>query len=48
MLIGKHIEEFDSPIILFFDEIHYDKNWSTFLKTMYDGSRLKALFVIEP
>ena len=37
-LIGKHLEEFDEPLFLFFDEIHYDEKWAMFLKTIYDRS----------
>lgn len=43
-LIGKHIEEFDVPLILFLDEIHYDENWAMFLKTMYDKSKRVMIF----
>jgi hypothetical protein len=43
-LIGKHIEEFDEPLILFFDEIHYDEKWAIFLKTIYDKSKNVMVF----
>jgi len=43
-LIGKHLEDFDSPLFLFLDEIHYDKKWAMFLKTMYDKSKKVMIF----
>jgi hypothetical protein len=43
-LIGKHIEELDTPLFLFFDEIHYDKKWAIFLKTIYDRSKNVMIF----
>lgn len=43
-LIGKHVEEFDSPLVLFFDEIHYDEKWALFLKSMYDKSKKVMIF----
>lgn len=43
-LVGKHVEELDAPLILFLDEIHYDKNWAIFLKTMYDKSKKIMIF----
>lgn len=44
VLIGKHIEEIDSPLILFLDEIHYDEKWALFLKSMYDKSKKIMIF----
>jgi len=44
MLIGKHIEETENPLILFLDEIHYDKKWAFFLKSMYDKSKRVMIF----
>jgi hypothetical protein len=44
VLIGKHIEEIDTPLILFLDEIHYDEKWALFLKSMYDKSRKVMIF----
>jgi hypothetical protein len=44
ILIGSHIEEIDSPLILFLDEIHYDEKWAVFLKTMYDKSKNVMIF----
>jgi len=43
-IIGKHVEEFDSPFFLFLDEIHYDENWAIFLKTIYDKSKNIMIF----
>lgn len=43
-LIGKHLEEFSAPLFLFLDEIHYDKRWSMFLKTIYDKSKNVMVF----
>jgi len=44
VVIGKHIEEIDTPLILFLDEIHYDEKWAIFLKTMYDKSTKVMIF----
>ncbi len=44
VLIGKHIEEFDTPLVIFLDEIHYDKKWAMFLKSMYDKSKKVMIF----
>lgn len=43
-LTNTHIEELVTPLFLFFDEIHYDKNWTTFLKTIYDKSKNVMVF----
>lgn len=43
-IIDEHIERLDNPIILFLDEIHYDKKWASFLKSMYDRS--KKMFIV--
>lgn len=43
-LIGKRIEELDAPLLLFFDEIHYDEKWALFLKTIYDKSKNVMIF----
>ncbi|MDD4358787.1 MAG: AAA family ATPase [Candidatus Pacebacteria bacterium] len=43
-LTGKHIEQLDKSLILFLDEIHYDKKWAFFLKSMYDRSRNIMIF----
>ena len=43
-LIGKHLEEIEAPLFLFFDEIHYDKKWAIFLKTIYDRSKNVMIF----
>ncbi len=43
-LIGKHLEELNEPLLLFFDEIHYDEKWSIFLKTLYDRSKHVMVF----
>jgi hypothetical protein len=44
ILIGKSIEELDEPLYLFLDEIHYDKKWAIFLKTLYDRSKKVKVF----
>jgi len=44
VLIGRHIEEIDNPLILFLDEIHYDEKWALFLKSMYDKSKRVMIF----
>lgn len=43
-LQGRHIEELDAPLFLFLDEIHYDKKWAIFLKTIYDRSKNIMVF----
>ena len=43
-LLGKHLEEFSTPLIFFLDEIHYDKQWSIFLKTIYDKTKNAMVF----
>lgn len=44
VVIGKHLEEFSAPLLLFFDEIHYDEKWTLFLKTIYDRSKNVMVF----
>ncbi|MBI5417819.1 ATP-binding protein, partial [Candidatus Poribacteria bacterium] len=43
-LQSNHIEELDEPFFLFLDEIHYDKKWAIFLKTLYDRSKNIMVF----
>lgn len=43
-LIGKSIEQLDKPLLLFIDEIQYEKKWGIYLKSIYDRSR--KVFVI--
>lgn len=43
-LISKHIEELDTPLFLFLDEIHYDEKWAFFLKTLYDRTKKVMVF----
>lgn len=43
-LMGKHLEDIDTPLLFFFDEIHYDEKWAIFLKTMYDRSKKIMIF----
>lgn len=38
-LIGSRLEELKQPLILFFDEIHYDPKWASFLKSIYDRTK---------
>ena len=38
-LVGSRFEELKQPLILFFDEIHYDRKWASFLKSIYDRTR---------
>lgn len=44
ILIGKSLEELEEPLYLFLDEIHYDKKWAIFLKTLYDKSKKIKVF----
>lgn len=43
-ILGTSFEKLDKKVFLFIDEIHYDKNWATILKSIYDKS--KKVFVI--
>lgn len=43
-IIGSTIESLSDKIFLLIDEAHYDKNWSSALKTIYDRS--KNVFII--
>ena len=43
-IVGCRLEELKQPLILFFDEIHYDRKWASFLKSIYD--RTKKVMVI--
>ena len=43
-LIGKHLEEFSTPLFLFLDEIQYDNKWPAFLKSIYDKSKNVMVF----
>ena len=43
-LIGYHLEDIKEPLILFFDEIHYDAKWASFLKGIYD--RTKKVMIV--
>ena len=43
-LIGTTFERLDEPVFLFLDEVQYDKQWATLLKTIYDRS--KKVFII--
>lgn len=38
-LVGSRLEELKQPLVLFFDEIHYDRKWAAFLKSIYDRSK---------
>ncbi len=43
-LIEQHIEKLDKPLFLFLDEIHYEANWASFLKSMFDRSKKVFIF----
>lgn len=38
-LLGSVFERLEKPVILFLDEVQYDKNWAITLKTIFDRSR---------
>lgn len=38
------MEELQTPLVLFLDEIHYDEKWAMFLKTVYDRSKNVMVF----
>jgi len=43
-ITGVAIEKLDHDVFLFIDEIHFDKKWTSVLKTLYDRS--KRVFVV--
>ncbi len=43
-ILGYHLEDLKEPLILFFDEVHYDPKWASFLKGIYD--RTKKVMVV--
>ncbi len=43
-ILGVVFEKLDEPVILFLDEIQYEKDWGIILKTIYD--RTKKVFVV--
>lgn len=44
-LIGVAFERLEKPVVLFLDEVQYDKNWAIILKTVYDRS--KKVFILS-
>ncbi len=44
-ILGVVFEKLDEPVILFLDEIQYEKDWGIILKTIYDRS--KKVFVVS-
>lgn len=44
-ILGVVFEKLDEPVILFLDEIQYEKNWGIILKTIYDRS--KKVFIVS-
>lgn len=43
-ILGASFENLDKMHFLFFDEIHFDSNWTSVLKTLYD--KTKKVFVV--
>lgn len=43
-LISKHLEQLNTPLFLFLDEIHYDEKWAIFLKSLYDKTKKVMVF----
>lgn len=43
IILGKRLEEMKEKIFLFFDEVQYDKNWDSAIKSFYD--RNKNIFI---
>lgn len=43
-ILGQYFEQLKSPIFLFLDEVHFDKDWSSALKILYD--KTNKVFVI--
>lgn len=44
-LLGNVFERLDKPLLLFLDEVQYDKDWAIVLKTIYD--RTNKVFIIS-
>jgi len=44
-LLGTVFERLDKPLLLFLDEVQYDKDWAIVLKTIYD--RTNKVFIIS-
>ncbi|NUM32952.1 MAG: ATP-binding protein [Candidatus Brocadiae bacterium] len=44
-ILGTPYEELRSPVLLFLDEVQYEKNWGIILKTLYD--RAKRVFIVS-
>lgn len=43
-LMGGSFEQLEQPILLFLDEVQYDKQWGLTLKTIYDRSKKVFIF----
>ena len=43
-IVGGSFEQLKEPVLLFLDEVQYDKNWAGFLKTIYD--RTRKVFIV--
>ena len=43
-LIGKSLEKLDKPLLLFLDEVQYDKKWAVTLKSIFDRSNKVFIF----
>lgn len=43
-LIGMSFEKLDKPLILFLDEVQYEKKWGPILKSIYDRSKKVFVF----
>lgn len=43
-LLGSVFERLEKPVILFLDEVQYDKNWAISLKTIFDRSKKVFIF----
>jgi len=43
-IIGKSLSNLDKPLLLFLDEVQYDKKWGITLKTLYDRSNNVFIF----
>ncbi len=43
-LIGKSLENLDKPLLLFLDEVQYDKKWAITLKSIFDRSNKVFIF----
>jgi len=45
-LIGERLEDRKKPLFLLIDEAHYDKEWDTAVKVIFDRSKSRPVFIL--